>query len=133
MTLPGAFVATLIAFVGLDFLWLGKMGDLFYRPALGGMALDGFRLAPALVFYLLYAAGTVFFAVRPGLEAENFYVALGHGAFFGLVAYGVYDLTNQATLKIWPVTLTLVDMSWGAVLTALAAGAGWLAGRAFGS
>lgn len=133
MKLALSFLATLICFVGLDFLWLGKMGDVFYRPALGGMALDGFRLAPALVFYLLYAAGVVVFAVRPGLEAGQLSVAIGHGLFLGLVGYGVYDLTNQATLKIWPLSLTLVDMAWGAFLTGCAASAGFVAGRSLGA
>jgi len=84
-----------------------------------------------LVFYLLYAVGVTFFAVQPGLAAQSWQGAALHGLAFGLVAYGVYDLTNQATLKHWPLTLTLVDMAWGSFLTGLAALAGYWAGRAF--
>ncbi len=125
-----AYLASVIAFVGVDFLWLGRMGDSFYRPAMGAMALDGFRLGPAVVFYLLYALGIVVFAIQPALAAQSWKLAAGHGLLFGLIGYGVYDLTNQATLKSWPLALTLVDMSWGALLTGLAAVAGYFGSRA---
>jgi uncharacterized membrane protein len=124
-----AYFTSLVVFVGVDFLWLGRMGDAFYRPAMGGMAMDGFRLGPALVFYLLYAFGIGYFAATPALAAQDWRLAAAHGLLFGLVGYGVYDLTNQATLRSWPLALTLVDMSWGAFLTGLAALAGYLAGR----
>lgn len=126
-----AFAATLIVFAGVDFLWLSRMAGAFYRPAMGDLALDGFRPGPAVVFYLLYAAGVAFFAVRPGLAAQSWQSAALHGLAFGLVGYGVYDLTNQATLKHWPLALTVVDMAWGSFLTALAASAGYGAGRLF--
>jgi uncharacterized membrane protein len=120
------YLATLIVFVAADFIWLGRMGDSFYRPAMGGMALDGFRLGPAVVFYLLFAFGVVHFAVSPALDWRQ---AAMNGLLLGLISYGVYDLTNQATLKSWPLALTLVDMAWGAFLTGLAATAGYFAGR----
>jgi uncharacterized membrane protein len=123
------YVVSLVVFVGVDFLWLGRMGDAFYRPAMGGMALDGFRLAPAVVFYLLYALGMVFFAVSPALSMQSWTAALLSGLAFGLVGYGVYDLTNQATLKSWPLALTLVDMAWGSFATGVASLAGYAAGR----
>ncbi len=113
----------------MDFLWLGRMGDAFYRPAMGGMAMEGFRLGPAAVFYLLYAFGIVFFAVNPALDAASWRMAAAHGLLLGLIGYGAYDLTNQATLKSWPLSLTLVDMAWGSLLTGLAAFAGYCAGR----
>jgi uncharacterized membrane protein len=123
--------ATLIVFAGVDFLWLSRMAGAFYRPAMGGLALDGVRTGPAVIFYLLYALGVAFFAVQPGLAAQSWQSAALHGLAFGLVAYGVYDLTNQATLKHWPLALTLVDMAWGSFLTGLAALAGYGAGRLF--
>jgi uncharacterized membrane protein len=129
MKILAVYVATLVVFVGVDFIWLGRMGDAFYRPAMGGMAMDGFRLGPALVFYLLYACGVLFFAVNPALASGDWKTALLNGLVLGLVGYGVYDLTNQATLKTWPLALTLVDMTWGSFLTGLAALAGYGAGR----
>lgn len=129
MKMLAVYAATLLVFTGVDFVWLGRMGDSFYRPAMGGLAMDGFRLGPAVVFYLLYALGIVFFAVSPALEAQSWKMAAGYGLALGLVGYGVYDLTNQATLKSWPLSLTLVDMAWGCFLTGLAALAGYAAGR----
>lgn len=118
-----AYVATLLAFVGLDALWLTRMADVLYRPAMGDMLLPAFRPAPALAFYLIYVAGLVYFAVRPGLEAGAA-TALAHGAFIGLVAYATYDLTNQATLKNWSTALTLADLGWGIFASAMAAAIG---------
>jgi uncharacterized membrane protein len=123
------YVVTLVLFTGVDFVWLGIMGNAFYRPSLGDMAAPGFRAAPAVVFYLLFAFGVVVFVVRPALAVESLAAAAGYGALFGLVGYGVYDLTNQATLKTWPLALTLVDMAWGTLLTGLAASAAYAAGR----
>ena len=130
MKMLAVYVATLVVFVGIDFVWLSRMGDTFYRPAMEGMAMEGFRPGPALVFYLLYAFGVTFFAVQPGLAAESWRTAALYGVMFGLVGYGVYDLTNQATLKVWPLALTMVDMSWGALLTGIAALGGYAVGRA---
>lgn len=129
MKILAIYAATLLVFVGADFLWLSRMGEAFYRPSMGGMALDGFRIAPAVVFYLLYAMGVVFFAVNPALASASWKTAALHGLLLGAFGYGFYDLTNQATLKSWPLALTLVDMAWGAFLTGLAALAGYAAGR----
>jgi uncharacterized membrane protein len=129
MKMLAVYAATLVVFTGVDFVWLGRMGDSFYRPAMGGLAMDGFRLGPAIVFYLLYALGIVFFAVSPALAAQSWKMATAYGLALGLVGYGVYDLTNQATLKNWPLSLTLVDMAWGCFLTGLSALAGYSAGR----
>jgi uncharacterized membrane protein len=129
MKMLAVYAATLVVFTGVDFVWLGRMGDSFYRPAMGGLAMEGFRLGPAIVFYLLYALGIVFFAVSPALASQSWKMAAAYGLALGLVGYGVYDLTNQATLKNWPLSLTLVDMAWGCFLTGLSALAGYSAGR----
>jgi uncharacterized membrane protein len=122
-----AYLATLIAFAVLDFLWISTMANSLYRPVMKDMLLADFRLAPALVFYLLYAFGITFFAVLPALRGEALTQALLLGAVLGLVAYGTYDLTNFATLKNWDTKITAIDMVWGAFATALAAAAGYLA------
>jgi uncharacterized membrane protein len=132
MKLLAAYIASLIVFVGVDFVWLSRMGDAFYRPAMGGMALEGFRAGPAVAFYLLYAAGVLYFAVQPALASQSWQSAALSGLMLGLVGYGVYDLTNFATLRQWPLSLTLVDLAWGTFLTGLAALAGYGAGRAVG-
>ncbi|NJO32634.1 MAG: DUF2177 family protein [Rhodospirillales bacterium] len=97
------------------------MGPWFYKPILGDSALDSFKLLPAALFYLIYAAGIVAFAVLPALETGRWQVALLRGLLFGLCAYATYDLTNHATLRNWSVSLTLVDIAWGALLTGIAA------------
>lgn len=116
-----AYPATLAAFLALDFVWLSLAGPRLYRPMLGDLLAADFRLAPAIVFYLLYVAGLVYFAVAPQLEPRPWSAALLNGAFFGLVAYGTYDLTNQATLRHWPTTLTLADLAWGTLASGAAA------------
>jgi uncharacterized membrane protein len=118
MNVVVAYVLTLIAFAIIDTLWLGTMGDRLYRPLIGSMLADNFRLAPAIVFYALYAAGLTLFAVLPGLAEGGWKKALLWGGLFGLFAYGTYDLTNLATLKTWSVKLTLIDMAWGVTVSA---------------
>lgn len=113
----------------LDGLWLGITASRLYRPQLGSLLLESYRLAPAAVFYFLYVAGIVALAVAPGLFAERWTVALSRGLALGLVAYATYDLTNQATLRQWPTIVTVIDMSWGTVLTGTAATAGYFAAR----
>lgn len=116
-----AYLAAGISFGILDALWLRWAGPNFYRPALGDLLAAQFRMGPALVFYVLYVAAMVWFAVRPGMALGVPHAVL-NGALLGGIAYATYDLTNQATLKVWPVHVTLVDIAWGASATALACG-----------
>jgi len=117
MNIAIAYVLTLIVFAVIDTTWLGAMGDRVYRPLIGSMLADNFRLTPALAFYALYAAGLTIFAVLPGLAEGGWKKALMWGGLFGLFAYGTYDLTNLATLKTWSLKLSLIDMAWGVVVS----------------
>jgi uncharacterized membrane protein len=125
-----AYVTTLAAFAGIDFVWLSWAGDRFYRPILRDVLVDGFRPAPAAVFYLAYAAGLVYFAVRSGLLANSWRPAALDGALFGFFAYATYDLTSQATVRNWTTTLSATDIAWGAILSAVAAAIGAAAANA---
>lgn len=116
-----AYVSAAVVFLCIDAVWLRTMADILYRPLLGDILLERFRLAPAVLFYLIYIAGVVKFAVLPTLGADRWMTALFNGALLGLVAYSTYDLTNQATLKGWPSAITIADLCWGTVLTAAAA------------
>jgi len=128
-----AYAATAVAFLAIDAVWLSNMANVIYRPVMGDMMLSGFRLAPAIVFYLIFVFGLVFFAVRPGLLAGSGMVTLLNGALLGFIAYATYDLTNQATLKNWSWTLTIADMIWGTVLSAASAYIGyWVTSRVSG-
>lgn len=127
-----AYGATLLAFLALDFIWLSRMSGYLYRPVMGDMVLETFRLSPALIFYVGYAGGLVFLAVRPALVSGDWTTALLHGAIAGVMAYGTYDLTNHATLKNWSTLLTVTDLVWGTCLSAAASVAGYFAASALG-
>ena len=118
-----AFVTVLIIFSVIDTVWLGYMGDRVYRPLIGEVLAETFRLVPAIAFYTLYAAGLTIFAVLPGLKTGDWRTALRWGALFGLFAYGTYDLTNYATLKSWGLKITLMDMTWGVVVSGVSSAA----------
>ena len=107
--------------------------DRLYRPTLGDMLAPQFRLAPAIAFYLIYAGELTFLAVRRGLISGSVTTAIIYGAAVGFMAYATYDLTNQSTLKNWSTALTIADLIWGTVLSAVASGAGfWVTQRIFG-
>ena len=121
------YVATAILFGLLDALWLRIMVVKIYRPEIGAMLMDGWRPAPALIFYALYILGIQIFAVAPALAAGKWQVAALWGALFGFFCYMTYDLTNQATLRNWTWSLTLVDVAWGSVLGTITAAVTFLA------
>ena len=130
MVYAKAYIATLVVFFGLDVLWLGVVARTFYASQLGGLMRDNINVAAAGGFYLAYVAGIVYFAVAPALVEGSLARAAVNGALLGLLAYGTYDMTNIATLKDWPVTMSLVDMGWGGLLTSASAVAGFLMTRA---
>ena len=115
-----AYVTTGLVFVVVDAIWLSTMGG-WYRRMMGDLLLPDFRLAPAMVFYFLFLAGLIIFAVAPALASGKLATALFYGALFGFFTYVTYDLTNQATLVRWPVALAVVDIAWGTVLSAISA------------
>lgn len=125
-----AYVATGLVFLAVDAVWLTFAAQRLYRPLLGDMLLENFRLVPAFLFYLIYIAGIVVFAISPAFVTERWTTATGYGAFLGFFAYATYDLTNQATLRNWPVPVTIADLCWGTLLTAFAATMGFLIARA---
>lgn len=127
-----AYVSAAICMLILDAIWLTTMANVLYRPLLGSILLEnGFRLGPAIAFYFLYVAGITVLATMPGLEAGKWTTAAFYGAALGLVAYGTYDLTNQATLKVWPTIVTIADLCWGLFLTGTSATAGYFGARWF--
>ena len=126
-----AYVATALVFLGIDSIWLTLTASRLYRPLLGDMLVDGFNLTPAVLFYAIYVGGIVYFAVRPALATGSAATATLNGAVLGFVAYATYDLTNQATLKNWPVQITIADLCWGTILSGVAATLGFLIARYF--
>jgi uncharacterized membrane protein len=114
------YVSTLAVCAAVDFMWLTVMKDRLYAPVMGDMLTATPRLSAAVAFYLLYAVGVTIFVGAPALASGAWSKATVSGALFGLFCYMTYDLTNQATLRTWSIQLTLADIVWGMVLTALA-------------
>lgn len=129
LRLVTAYLSTGIAFAVIDSIWLRTMYTRLYKPELGEL-LGGLRLGPAIAFYLIYIAGMIWFAVGPALSNGRWQTALVQGAILGLLCYATYDLTNFATLKVWSLKVTLLDIIWGTVLTGSASLAGWAITRA---
>lgn len=129
--LIGYLAAALVMGV-LDFLWLRLMVEPVYQPAIGSVLAEKPNMAAAIAFYLVYLVGVTIFAIRPALQSGDWRTGLVYGALFGFFAYATYDLTNMATLKVWSLKITLIDMAWGTLLTATAASAGALAALAAG-
>ncbi|MFC3692110.1 DUF2177 family protein [Chenggangzhangella methanolivorans] len=127
-----AYAAAAAAFLAADAIWLGFVAREFYRVQLGELMAPDPNLVAAAAFYLLYVVGVVYFAISPALASGQWTTALVSGALFGLVAYGTYDLTNLAVTRGFPMTMAIVDMTWGAILTAFAATVGFFAAKAFG-
>lgn len=121
-----AYVATLVAFVAADMVWLSIMVPRLYKPTLANLMAETVNLPAGVVFYLIAPAGVAYFAVWPALKAQSLTLALVNGALFGFFTYATYDLTNQATLKDWTTQLTVIDMAWGTVLGAFAASLAYL-------
>lgn len=112
-----AYITIFLSLVALDSVWLGFISKNFYQKHLGFIFGEKFVLWPAIIFYLLFAYGILFFVLTPALEMKSIGTALFRGAILGLIAYATYDLTNQATISKWPLVVTLVDIVWGMFVT----------------
>lgn len=123
-----AYLGTAVAFAALDFVWLTKLSTKVYRPTLDPVLADKVAMTPAVIFYLVYVLGVVLLAVLPSRDG-TWLKAATTGAILGAMAYATYDLTNQATLKVWATHITLIDIAWGAFLTAVGTTAGWFTYR----
>jgi uncharacterized membrane protein len=113
----GTYAITLVIFFAIDLVWLGVVAKNFYRQHIGHLLSADVTWPAALLFYAIYIGGIVLFAIKPAFETGGAARALAYGAAFGFVAYATYDLTNQATMRDWPVLVTVVDLAWGTVLT----------------
>lgn len=122
------YLAALLVMGLLDALWLGVLARDFYRQEMGAQMAEQIRWVPALLFYVGYPAALVALALFPA--GQPFGQQVLRAALVGLVAYGVYDLTNLATLRHWPLRLALADVAWGTFASTLAgAAAAWVAQR----
>lgn len=111
------YLLTLTVFLTIDMVWLLFLAKKLYSEQLGYLMAKTPNLMAALVFYLLFVAGLVFFVIQPALVSGNGQSAFFVGLFFGLLTYGTYDLTNLATIRDWPVLITVVDLIWGSFVS----------------
>jgi uncharacterized membrane protein len=123
------YLGTGLAFAAIDFLWLAKLSAKVYRPTLDPVLADTVNMVPAVIFYLVYVLGVVALAVVPAGREGSWVKAAMTGAALGCFAYATYDLTNQATLKVWATSITLADIGWGTFLTGTASICGYFIWR----
>lgn len=105
-------------FLIIDMIWLGLVAKNFYAKHLGFLMKTNVNWTAAIIFYLLFIIGLVVFVITPALQKNSWVTALLLGALFGLITYATYDLTNLATIKNWPMIVTIIDLIWGTVLAA---------------
>jgi len=123
------YFVTLIAFLAIDAVWLVLVARTFYDKYIGFLMAPSPNWLAAILFYLLFVVGVLVLAVLPGLKTSSLKTTLLHGALLGLISYATYDLTNLATLKDWPLIVTVVDLIWGTALSTAVSYVGYMAGR----
>lgn len=111
------YLIALPVFFIIDMLWLGVVAKNFYRNQIGFLMKTNINWAAAIIFYLLFIAGLVYFVLMPSMEKRSLSLLLTAATFFGLLTYSTYDLTNLATLKDWPLLVTIIDIIWGMFLS----------------
>lgn len=112
------FLIALPVFFAIDMIWLVAVAKNFYKEQIGFLMKPDINWFAAIIFYLLFIAGLIIFVITPAMIRQSWVHALLYGALFGLVTYATYDLTNLATIKDWPLLVTLVDLAWGSILAA---------------
>jgi len=112
------FLIALPVFFAIDMVWLAVVAKNFYQKHIGFLMKPDINWLAAIIFYLLFITGLIIFVITPAMVKQSWVHALLYGALFGLVTYATYDLTNLATVKDWPLLVTVVDLVWGSVLAA---------------
>ena len=120
-----SYLLTFIVFLTVDLLWLGIIAKNLYQKYLGDFLSDKVNWTAAFIFYLLYVAGILIFAVYPAVNKGSVLNAILLGALFGIITYATYDLTNLATLKGWPLPIVVIDILWGGVLSSIVSFSGY--------
>lgn len=120
------YLIALPVFFSIDMLWLGLIAKNLYAKQIGFLMKSNINWTAAIIFYLLFIVGLVLFVIAPAVEKNSWLHALLFGALFGFITYATYDLTNLATLKDWPLLITIVDLAWGATLGAIVSVATYL-------
>jgi len=126
------YLIALPVFFAIDMVWLGLVAHNFYKKHIGFLMANEVNWIAALIFYFLFIAGLVVFVISPALQKNSLLTALLLGALFGLITYATYDLTNLATIKHWPLLVTVVDLLWGMTLSASVSAISFLIAKKIG-
>ncbi len=113
------YLVAFFVFLIIDMIWLGFLAKKFYKKNLGELMRKKVNWVAALLFYFLFVFALLFFVVIPAIESSSWIDAFLYGAFFGMISYATYDLTNLATLKNWSINVTIIDILWGSLLGAM--------------
>ncbi len=125
------YAVGVVACFAIDLVWLGVVAKGFYQRQMGHLMRPDVQWTPAVLFYLVYVAALVVFVAAPAAEHRSVGRAVGYGAFFGLAAYAAFDQTGLALLRGFPLAGALVDLAWGAFLSAVVSAAAVLGARAW--
>lgn len=120
-----SYLAALVLFILIDLVWIKMIMRPIFERSIGSIMLPDPHMGAALAFFVLYQAGLLYFAVIPAAEAGSWTIAALHGGLLGIIAYGTYETTNLATLKGWTLKMAIVDVGWGASLSAIIATVGF--------
>ena len=123
--LPAYIVTMLVMFV-LDIIWLSMLAKPMYQQGIGHLMAAQPNLLFAALFYLVFVLGLMWFAVVPNRHVKSLKSTFIAAAIFGFFVYASYDLTNLALLKDWPLRLSLIDVTWGTLLSGISASIGKL-------
>lgn len=116
------FLVTALVFLLIDIVWLAFISPKLYKANIGHLMSDKVNFIAAGVFYLLYVGALLYFVIDPAIADGSVWQGIWRGAFLGLVMYATYDLTNLATLKDWPLKITIIDLIWGTFITSATSG-----------
>jgi len=108
------FFIALAFFCIIDVFWIYFVATPMYKQEVA--SLMELKVAPAIMFYIIFLLGLIFFVISPNLSNTLLNVFM-IGAFYGLVTYGTYDLTVYATMNIFSLKLVVADILWGMVLS----------------
>ncbi len=119
-----AYATTLVVMLLVDLPWITVIAKSMYREGIGHLMADNANLPAAVAFYLIYVFGLIWFGLAPHAMGPGVSKTAASAALFGFIAYATYDLTNLAMLRDWPLRMTLIDLVWGALVSAVSTAAG---------
>lgn len=111
------FAVTFVVFIGIDLVWLGFVAKNIYSKYLGYLMAPNVNWLAAMVFYVIFIIGILYFVIAPSLVDRDFTQLVIRAMLFGFITYATYDLTNLATVRDWPITITIIDLIWGTTLS----------------